>query len=87
MALRHETRPETQTLETVSGTIERETEARKVVFDLVCACGTICGEVAFPEDHGRENDEALEEEMLERYPHTVCSKCAATESSEIHSLT
>lgn len=41
------------------------------VFQLQCSvCGSICGEIRFPENHGRETDEALDSELSNDYSAT-----------------
>jgi hypothetical protein len=43
------------------------------VYDLICiedGCETMGGEIRFPENHGRESDEALEAELDATYSHT-----------------
>lgn len=42
------------------------------IFELVCfrdGCKTVSGEIRFPENHGRESDEALEAELRATYSH------------------
>jgi hypothetical protein len=42
------------------------------VYELICnedGCVTKGGEIRFPENHGRENDEALERELDALYLH------------------
>ena len=50
--------------------IDAQTEER--VFELICisdGCETVGGEIRFPENHGRESDEALEAELSAIYSH------------------
>ena len=47
--------------------IDPETNER--IYELRCHCGEKGGEVRFPEQHGRENDAALEKELDATYAH------------------
>jgi hypothetical protein len=43
------------------------------IFELVCntdGCETAGGEIRFPENHGRENDEVLKAELSAQYSHS-----------------
>jgi len=72
MALRHETKVEKRTFENpqTHEKLERSVEVDEIVFDLVCSCGKKGGEFRFPVNHGRESDDHLEKELLEKYSHT-----------------
>jgi hypothetical protein len=48
--------------------IDPQTKER--IYELRCHCGEKGGEIRFPEKHGRESDEALEQELDARYTHT-----------------
>jgi hypothetical protein len=48
--------------------IDPQTKER--VYELLCDCGEKGGEIRFPEDHGRESDEALEAELDAHITHT-----------------
>lgn len=39
------------------------------VYELRCECGEKGGEIRFPENHGRESDEALQAELDATYVH------------------
>jgi hypothetical protein len=39
------------------------------VYELRCHCGEKGGEIRFPENHGRESDEALKAELDATYSH------------------
>lgn len=39
------------------------------VYELICSCGSKGGEIRFPENHGRDSDEALKAELDSIYTH------------------
>ncbi|HLH93552.1 MAG TPA: hypothetical protein VKW08_00395 [Xanthobacteraceae bacterium] len=48
--------------------IDPQTNER--VYELCCHCGEKGGEIRFPENHGRDSDQALEQELNTIYSHT-----------------
>lgn len=47
--------------------IDPQTNER--IYELRCHCGEKGGEIRFPENHGRESDEALAKELDAAYTH------------------
>jgi hypothetical protein len=52
----------------MSLTIDPITKER--IYELRCHCGEKGGEIRFPEKHGRESDDALQQELDATYTHT-----------------